>query len=283
MKSVVHVYHRTAVTQDLVFIESIMSQSASGPLFESDHPIFNNSQSSKTNEETLDVTQIDSTLCNGLWGVQCNQVFTEEECQMIIEAAEARGFEKALLNVGGGQQVLAEDNRKHLRVMVDDFRLAPEIFSRIKDALPKTFKGHSLVGLNERLRILKYHPGDFFRIHKDGTYISKNGEVSKITMLFYLNEGYDGGETTFYKRTGDQVNLKVIPKTGMILLHDHRIDHGVPELEKGVKYVIRTDVMYSELKVDSELKADSELSTKQAGHNKQFNKRSEAKSPCSIM
>jgi hypothetical protein len=30
----------------------------------------------------------------------------------------------------------------------------------------------------------------------------------------------------------------------MILLHDHMIDHGVPELKKGVKYVIRTDVMY---------------------------------------
>ena len=48
----------------------------------------------------------------------------------------------------------------------------------------------------------------------------------------------------FYKLFGNQVNLKVIPKTGMILFHDHMIDHGVPELKKGVKYVIRTDVMY---------------------------------------
>ena len=47
----------------------------------------------------------------------------------------------------------------------------------------------------------------------------------------------------FHKPSGNQVNLKVIPKTGMILLHDHMIDHGVPELKKGVKYVIRTDVM----------------------------------------
>ena len=265
-----------------------MSHSASGPLFESDHPIFNNSQSSRT----LDVTQIDSTLCNGLWGVQCNQVFSEEECQMIIEAAEARGFEKALLNLGGGHQMLAENTRKHLRVMVDDFRLAPEIFGRIKGALPKTFQGHSLVGLNERLRILKYHPGDFFAIHKDGNY-TRNGEISKITMLFYLNEGYEGGETTFYKPAGHQVNLKVIPKSGMILLHDHKIDHGVPELEKGVKYVIRTDVMYSEKadtkqadaeqvdtkQVDTK-QVESELSNKQAGH-----KRSEPKSfpICSII
>jgi prolyl 4-hydroxylase len=91
---------------------------------------------------------------------------------------------------------------------------------------------------------LKYHPGDFFRIHKDGNYVRENGETSLITMLFYLNEGYKGGKTVFYKPSGNQVNLKVIPKTGMILLHDHMIDHCVPELKKGVKYVIQTDVMY---------------------------------------
>ena len=57
---------------------------------------------------------------------------------MIIEAAEERGFEKALINVGGGKQALINDIRSSQRVMVDDLRLASEIFSRIRDALPKT-------------------------------------------------------------------------------------------------------------------------------------------------
>ena len=163
---------------------------------------------------------------------------------MIIEAAEARGFEKALLNVGGGYQILAENTRKHQRVMVDDFKLTNEIFSRIHEALPKTFQGRSLIGLNERLRILKYHPGDFFSTHKDGSYVRKEtGERSLITMLFYLNEDYKGGKTTFYKPTRTD-ELEITPETGLILLHDHNIDHGVPKLEKGIKYVIRTDVMY---------------------------------------
>ena len=61
---------------------------------------------------------------------------------MIIEAAEERGFEKALINVGGGKQALVNDIRSSQRVMVDDLRLASEIFSRIRDALPKTFEGH---------------------------------------------------------------------------------------------------------------------------------------------
>ena len=67
---------------------------------------------------------------------------------------------------------------------------------------------------------------------------------TKMETLFYLNKGNKGVKTVFYKPYGNQVNLKVIPKTGMILFHDHMIDHGVPELKKGVKYVIRTDVMY---------------------------------------
>ena len=58
--------------------------------------------------------------------------------------------------------------------------------------------------------------------------------------------GYKGGETTFYDITakGDKETLKVKPSTGMVLLHDHIVYHGVPELVKGTKYVIRTDVMY---------------------------------------
>ena len=119
-----------------------MNYSASGALFEPDHPIFNHSHDGKTTNKTLKTTQIDSKLCNGLWGVRCDQVFSKEECQMIIEAAEERGFEKALINVGGGKQALINDIRSSQRVMVDDLRLASEIFSRIRDALPKTFEGH---------------------------------------------------------------------------------------------------------------------------------------------
>ena len=98
-----------------------MNYSASGALFEPNHSIFNHSHDDKTTSKTLKTTQIDSKLCNGLWGVRCDQVFSNEECQMIIEAAEERGFEKALVNVGGGKQALINDIRSSQRVMVDDY------------------------------------------------------------------------------------------------------------------------------------------------------------------
>ena len=80
--------------QSRLEIHRIMNYSASGPLFESDHPILNRSQP----EDNINVSKIDEKLSNGLWAVQCQQVFSKEECQMIIEAAEARGFEKALIH-----------------------------------------------------------------------------------------------------------------------------------------------------------------------------------------
>ena len=115
-----------------------------------------------------------------------------------IKAAEARGFEQALVNVGGGNQTLMSDYRRSQRVMTDDPEVSNIIFNRIKHILPKVFKGCNLVGLNERLRILKYLPGDFFRNHRDGHFrrnadcpngTYNKGDRSFVTMLFYLNEG----------------------------------------------------------------------------------------------
>ena len=179
-----------------------MNYSAVGPLFKPEHPITNLENVPK---ESLSVTQIDFKLCNGLWAVRCEKAFSGEECQQIIEAAEARGFEQALINVGNGNQVAITDYRKSQRIMTDDPKLADSIFNRIRHVLPQTFKGRNLVCLNERLRILKYHPGDFFRNHMDGTFLRQNdcsdgryrkGDQSFITMLFYLNEGEDKFHST---------------------------------------------------------------------------------------
>ena len=173
-----------------------MNYSADGPLFKPEHPIAN--LESFPQKPLSVVTQIDFKLCNGLWAVRCENVFSGEECQQIIEAAEARGFEQALVNMGNGNQTLISNYRKSQRIMTDDPKLADSIFNRIRHVLPQTFKGRTLVGLNERLRILKYHPGDFFRNHMDGTFLRQNdcadgrykkGDQSFITMLLYLNEG----------------------------------------------------------------------------------------------
>jgi len=171
-------------------------------------------------------------------------VLSEEECKALIDEAEEKGFEQALLNIGVGE-TLATDFRSSQRCIIDSFEKADFIWSRIKQCLPELWKGYSVVGLNERLRILKYHKGDFFKPHMDGVYQRPDGsQRSFITIQLYLNEGFSGGNTTFLSNKSEKENVGVIPRTGSILVFQHDILHEGSLLEDGIKYTIRTDVMY---------------------------------------
>ena len=55
--------------------------------------------------------------------------------------------------------------------------------------------------------------------------------------MIYLNEGMEGGATKFH-------GLKVKPKTGMALIFAHKIGHEGEVITNGVKYVLRSDIMY---------------------------------------
>ena len=91
-------------------------------------------------------------------------VFTPEECQEWIQMTEERGYSAALLNYGV-EQVLVTDVRNNDRCMIDDVDMAQKIFERIKSYLPNRWKDFQLVGLNERLRFLRYDPGQRFAPH----------------------------------------------------------------------------------------------------------------------
>jgi prolyl 4-hydroxylase len=71
----------------------------------------------------------------------------------------------------------------------------------------------------EPLQILRYNPGQEYRTHRDAVPGFENQRV--ITMLVYLNEGYEGGETCFV-RTG----LKVKGKKGDALLFRNTLADG---------------------------------------------------------
>jgi prolyl 4-hydroxylase len=113
--------------------------------------------------------------------------------------------------------------------------------------------------LNERLRVLKYtsEPGNpnYFKAHFDGSYPRPSNhphypDVSKFTVLIYLNGGIEGGCTRVFN--GDKF-YDCDPSTGRVLIHDHAILHeGTPVVEgTGTKYVIRTDIMCTIIPDDS--------------------------------
>ena len=133
----------------------------------------------------------------GKFAVVIRNVLSESECQELIARTEAAGYVDAMVNIGGGREMLMTDYRHSKRCIIDDVSYAAELKSRIEDFLPKTKAGRSLVSLNERLRFLRYTSGDFFAPHCDGSYIRENGEKSLITLMLYLNGGIAGGTTRF--------------------------------------------------------------------------------------
>lgn len=153
-------------------------------------------------------------------------------------------YDAALVNIGGGRQKLMTDIRNNSRCIIDDEVLADKIFQRIKKYIPSEFKGKQVVSLNERLRFLRYHPGERFEPHFDGCYIRENGERTYITVQLYLNEGAKGGETRMF---GDDLSVfyDVVPQTGMVLVFQHDILHSGNEVAEGVKYCMRSDVLYT--------------------------------------
>jgi len=75
------------------------------------------------------------------------------------------------------------------------------------------------------------------------------GEVSRLTLMIYLNEGTLGGETIFtnYDLSGPTSQLRTIvvtPTLGMGLCFRHELWHEGAELISGRKYVLRGDVLF---------------------------------------
>lgn len=97
----------------------------------------------------------------------------------------------------------------------------------------------------------------FFSYRRDVTL--ENGDQlrqhSFLTLLLYLNDDFEGGETRFYS---DDVHCRflrdrgdnktpahiVVPAAGQALLNIHPILHEGAAVARGVKYVLRTDVLY---------------------------------------
>lgn len=207
---------------------------------------------------------------NRYFAIVIENLLPKEDCLEMLQRVENQGFETALVNIGGGQQVLATDVRNSDRCIMDDPDTAEKIWQRILIAL-KEFDddvqkqlgleylyspsdGWSPVGLNERLRFLQYSPGQYFRPHSDGVYV-RNGndlagkdrrrERSFVTCLLFLNDCPAGGETAFHG-PGFGETFKIPCRTGTAILFEHDLVHEGCQIRKGHKHVMRSDVMYTQ-------------------------------------
>lgn len=181
-----------------------------------------------------------------------DNVLSAKECEDLISFSESKGYVPAMINAGAGREISDPEIRNSYRCMIDSPTLAASIFSRIKHLLPQEWalqdSMFDIVGLNERLRFLRYDPGQKFLVHMDGNFMRNQDELSFITVQFYLNEGFTGGRTRFFGNddnlSDEDANSGCVPTTGKVLAFQHRLYHDGEEVFTGRKYAIRTDVMY---------------------------------------
>lgn len=171
---------------------------------------------------------------------------TPEECDNYIKLSEDVGYEDALLSSAQGQ-VLRKDIRNNQRVMFQAEDIAELLWERAQEFVPQEFDGRPAVGVNELMRFYRYDPGQQFNWHQDFPYERDNGEISYLTFLIYLNEEFDGGETSFEDSYSEESfdEFMIIPKRGLALFFEHPIHHKGEPVTGGRKYVLRTDVMYA--------------------------------------
>ena len=79
--------------------------------------------------------------------------------------------------------------------------------------------------------------------HQDFPFERSAAEASALTLMVYLNDDFVGGGTDFYHE--DQTpRLSVEPERGMALVFRHELLHAGAPVQRGRKYVLRTDVLY---------------------------------------
>jgi hypothetical protein len=172
---------------------------------------------------------------------------TPDECDYYVTLSESAGYGDAPITTPGGF-VMRKDVRNNDRVMVDDPRLAAELWGRLGPLVPPPSASWAPSGLNERFRFYRYDPGQQFDWHFDGSYERSPRERSAFTFMVYLSGGVAGGATEFNLRSFGRVGdddpvIRVQPEAGKALVFIHKVLHRGAPVADGRKYVLRTDVM----------------------------------------
>ncbi|CAE6446473.1 unnamed protein product [Rhizoctonia solani] len=210
-----------------------------------------------------------------------DNLFTPEDCARYIAKVESeKEWEQAAINIAKNAQIVDTSYRNSSRILYDTEELAGEMFEKLRpylkdiehmDSSPlhrdsrkqPTGPPARWVSLNERLRFLKYGPGQFFRKHCDGIYATPDGkQISYYTLQLYLNGSVaelKGGATRFWK-TGNvdgperrkaqpgmplRKFIDVDPRVGRVLIFEQRgLVHSGEDVKKGIKLTVRTDLMF---------------------------------------
>ena len=197
----------------------------------------------------------------GLLAFVIDEVVTDEEADVIVEATERFGY----LNEAPGISTAPGMRMNKSVHWVADSDLTGSIFQRIGHLLPEVVGGQPLYGrLSQRLNMYRYDANDVFNRHTDGNWPGyglspdrrsmvewRPGLRSGLTMLLYLNgpaNGVQGGSTRLFRRDGQSIDVLPVKGSALFFRHGFGIDsvlhEGCRVTGDVSKYVARINVMF---------------------------------------
>jgi len=201
-------------------------------------------------------------------------VLSPNECKYYIDTMEEKGMIPAQSQTS---------YRNNDRVVINSKEVADLIWERISPYIQpieitpterhKVESGYGIEGiwkpkgLNTIWRLAKYNTGGHFAPHYDGNIVLSSQLRSMKTFMLYLNGGFEGGTTNFvdenqrlYKDpetgryTAEEKNilLRIKPEPGMAIIFNHAILHEGEQVKTGIKYIMRSDILFSKETVNLE-------------------------------
>jgi hypothetical protein len=200
---------------------------------------------------------------------QLLNVLNQEECEKLISISEQLGFLPDAA-VSLPRSVRHNDS---LTWIVDEQTdgIIWQRIAHLMDDRQAIFGGSKALGINARFRFYRYNPEDYFKPHSDGSWPGSRvinddlianaypDRYSQMTLLIFLTEDFHGGETRFLVNADDSTqpatrndkvkNVDIRTPAGGILCFPHGMHplhciHSSVPITDGVKYIIRSDVLF---------------------------------------
>jgi hypothetical protein len=159
---------------------------------------------------------------------------SEKDCLQFIDLIKNKKTVVSFTNTG------YFDNDKFV-----DMKLTDLFFLKLKNLLGDlTVEKLQIVRANSLIMTGKFNENQEFSLHTDtGLYFNRTDkEKSRFTLLIYLNDNFDGGETIFFDDDFNEL-LRVVPTKGSALLFDIEMWHKGNKITKGIKYWIGCEIV----------------------------------------
>jgi Rps23 Pro-64 3,4-dihydroxylase Tpa1-like proline 4-hydroxylase len=161
----------------------------------------------------------------GIWVVE--DFMSQVQCNDLIDKIEKTNFKVA-------RQY--KEGRHNKETFLEEAGIVLLLRTKFKEInTSRTSMQFTITDFSLPLEFYKYETGDFIKRHSDA-HRELNGRYSKLTLVLYLSDNCEGGETYF-----DKYNMKINPKCGTALLFEQQLNHEALIVTKGTKYVLRTN------------------------------------------